>query len=236
MTKLINTAVLLAAIAAPGAAIAQAPAAAAPAAPAAATPAYPAIADFAAAVRLSNAYQAAVRQIQTQYKPQIDTYNTRSAPLQQELQRNAQEIRTLQQNNTPEATVNQRIQAFQTRQQAIQAELAPLAAPFERPLAYAEEQVSSKLDQATRNAMAAKRVNVLIRPEAIAFALPTANLTGDIVTQLNSLVPTVSTTVPANWQPGGQSAPGAAPAGAPTAPGTRPATTGRDRNGDPIRQ
>jgi Skp family chaperone for outer membrane proteins len=217
-----KTAALAAALALPQIVSAQA---AAPApAPVASAPAYPAIADFAAAVRQSNAFQAATRQVQAQFKPQIDAYNTRSQPLQAELQRLATEIRTLQQANTPEATVNQRIQAFQTRQQAIQTELAPLAAPFERPLAYAEEQITARLDQATRNAMNAKRVNILLRPEAVAFAMPTSNITADIAQQLNALVPSVSTAVPANWQPGGQAG-GTAPAG------TAPAATPRRNQG-----
>lgn len=225
MTSILKAAALVAALT-PGAAFAQAAApagqAAAPA-PVASAPAFPAIADFGAAVRSSNAFRAASQQVQTQYKAQIDAYNARSNPLQQELQRSADEIRTLQGNGTAEATVNQRIQAFQTRQQAIQTELAPLAAPFERPLAYAEEQITARLDQAVRAAMAAKRVNVLIRPEAVAFALPTSNITADITQQLNALVPTVSIAVPANWQPGGQGA--AAPTGTP------PATTPRRNQG-----
>lgn len=213
----------------PGVALAQAAAPAQQAAPAAvaAAPAFPAIADFGAAVRNSNAFRTASQQVQTQYKAQIDAYNARSNPLQQELQRSATEIRTLQQNNTAQATVDQRIQAFQARQQAIQTELAPLAAPFERPLAYAEEQITAKLDQAVRNAMNAKRVNLLLRPEAIAFALPTSNLTLDITQQLNALVPSVSIAVPANWQPGGQGT--AAPAT--TAPATTAPATPPRRNG-----
>jgi Skp family chaperone for outer membrane proteins len=217
MTKLLMSAAILAALA-PGAALAQTAPAPAPA-PVASAPAFPAIADLGAAVRSTNAFRTAAQQVQTQYKAQIDAYNARSTPLQQELQRTAQEIRTLQQNNTAQATVNQRIQAFQTRQQAIQTELAPLAAPFERPLAYAEEQITQRLDQAVRAAMNAKRVNLLLRPEAIAFALPTANITADVTQQLNALVPSVSIAVPANWQPGGQQA--AAPA-APAAPAATP--------------
>ncbi|WP_374942147.1 OmpH family outer membrane protein [Sphingomonas sp.] len=218
---ILKIAALIAALAAPTAVLAQA---AAPApAPVASAPAYPAIADFAAAVRGSNAFRTASQQVQTQYKAQIDAYNARSQPLQAELQRSATEIRTLQQNNSPEATVNPKIQAFQNRQQAIQTELAPLAAPFERPLAYAEEQITAKLDQATRNAMNAKRVNILLRPEAVAFAMPTSNITGDITQQLNALVPTVSTAVPANWQPGGQGAT------APTTPAAPAATPRRNQ-------
>ncbi len=219
MTSMFKAAAIVAALIAPGVASAQTAPAAQPA-PVASAPAFPAIADFAAAVRNSNAYRTAATQIQGQYKTQIDAYNARSTPLQQELQRLATEIRTLQQNNTAEATVNQRIQAFQTRQQAIQTELAPLAAPFERPLAYAEEQITRQLDTAVRNAMTAKRVNLLIRPEAIAFALPTSNITADITQQLNALVSSVSIAVPANWQPGQQQA---APAGTtPAAPAATP--------------
>lgn len=225
MTIILKAAAIAAAIASPTVLLAQAAAPAQPA-PVASAPAYPAIADFAAAVRSSNAFQAAQRQVQTQYKAQIDAFNTRSTPLTAELQRSAQEIRTLQQTpNTPEATINSRIQAFQTRQQAIQTELAPLSAPFERPLAYAEEQITARLDQATRNAMNAKRVNLLLRPEAVAFALPTSNITGDITQQLNALVPSVSTAVPANWQPGGQQ--GAPGTGAPANPA--PATPRRNQ-------
>ena len=223
MTNILKIAAIASAVAAPTALLAQA-AVPQPAAVASA-PAYPAIADFAAAVRSSNAYQAAARQVQTQYKTQIDAFNARSAPLQQELQTSAQQIRTLQQTpNTPEATINSRIQAFQARQQAIQNELAPLSAPFERPLAYAEEQITAKLDQATRAAMNAKRVNLLLRPEAVAFALPTSNITADITQQLNALVPTASTTPPASWQPGGQ---GAAPAPVTPAPATPRRNQGR---------
>lgn len=219
MTKMFKAALIAVPLLAPQALFAQA---AAPAPAVASAPAYPAIADFGAAVRGTKAFRTATQQVQTQYKPQIDAYNTASQPLQSELQRLAEEIRTLQQANTPEATLNQRIQAFQTRQQAIQTQLAPLSAPFDRPLAYAEEQITAKLDQATRNAMNAKRVNILVRPEAIAFAMPTSNITGDITQQLDALVPSVSIAVPANWQPGAQQGAGARPG-----PATRPAPSTR---------
>lgn len=223
MTKMFKAALLAAVVLAPQAAFAQT----APAAPAqvASAPAYPAVADFSAAIRGSNAFRTAAQQVQTQYKTQIDAYNTASAPLQAELQRLATEVQTLQNTpSTPQATLQARAQAFQTRRDAIGAQLAPLAAPFERPLAYVEEQISAKMDQAVRNAMTAKRVNMLINPQAVQFLLPTANITGDITTQLNALVPSVSIAVPANWQPGGQGA-GAPGATAPAA--TPPATTPR---------
>jgi len=186
--------------------------AAAPAAPVASAPGYAAVYDPATAVRESAAFKAADAQIRTQYKAQIDAYSARATPLGNELRGMETEIRNLQNTaNTPPATLQARVTAYQTRRQAIENELAPLGAPFQRPFAYVEEQIITRLDQAVRAAMTAKRVTILIRPDAVAGLLPQGNITGDVVTQLNSLVPTVSITPPAGWQPGGQ---GAAPAAA----------------------
>jgi Skp family chaperone for outer membrane proteins len=202
MTNFLKVALLAATALLPQAAFAQA---AAPAPAAASAPGYAALADLLGAVRQSTAFTNAARQIETTYKAQIDAYNARSKPLNEELQRLQQEIQTLQNTaGTAQATLQQKVTAYQAREKAIEAELTPLGAPFERPLAYAQEQVAAKLDQAVRNAMAAKRVTILIRPEALAFALPTANITSDVVAQLNALVPSVGITPPAGWQPGQQ--------------------------------
>jgi hypothetical protein len=49
-----------------------------------------------------------------------------------------------------------------------------------------------------------------------------------VTTELDRLIPTVSTAVPANWQPGQQqAAAGAAPAATPAATPARPARGGR---------
>ena len=50
-------------------------------------------------------------------------------------------------------------------------------------------------------AVRAKNVSLLLRPEAALFAQPTADITAAITTELDRLVPSVSTAVPANWQP-----------------------------------
>lgn len=197
--------------------------AAAPAAVASA-PANAAVADFTAAVTRTNAFTTARTQIQTQFKTQIDAYSAKRQPYEAELARMRQEIETLQRTpSTPPATLQAKATAFQARGQAIQTELAPLSAPFERPLAYVEEQVSAKLEQAVRAAMAQKRVTILVQPQALLYALPTADITQDIVTQLNTLVPTATTTVPANWQPGQQGAAPGAPGAAAPAAGAAPA-------------
>ena len=42
-------------------------------------------------------------------------------------------------------------------------------------------------------------------PASVVYAADAADVTDEIVAQLNTLVPTVSTTVPAGWQPQRQS-------------------------------
>lgn len=178
-----------------------------------------AVIDIQGAVAESAAFKTATGQIQTTYKPQIDAYNTRAQALQKELEPAQKELQTLQANPaTPKATLDAKVNAFRTRTQAAQTELARLAMPFARPTAYAREQIEEKLEQAIKAAMVAKKVNLVINPEAIVAINPGANLTPDVVTQLNALVKTVSITPPAGWEPGQQrQAAPAAPAG--TAPG-----------------
>jgi Skp family chaperone for outer membrane proteins len=162
-----------------------------------------AVADLEGAVAQSAAFQAAEGQIKTMYKAQIDAFNARQQALATQLKPLQTEIETLQRNPaTPQATLQAKANAFRTQQQNAQVELQRLATPFGRPTAYAQAQVSEKLSDAVKAAMTGKSVKVIVQPDStIAFA-PDANLTPDIVTQLNTLVKTVSITPPANWQPG----------------------------------
>lgn len=172
-----------------------------------------AVVDLEGAVAQSAAMKTAQQQIQTQYKAQIDAFNARQTALNAELQPLQREIQTLQANSaTPQATLQAKVNAFQTRQQTARQELGQLAQPFGRPSAYAQEQVTEKLEQALRAAMTAKRVTLVVRPEAAVLALPAGDLTADTVTQLNAILKTVSITPPAGWQPGQRAAQGAAPA------------------------
>lgn len=192
---------------------------AAPLAIAAPASAQVAVADLNGAVEQSAAMQAAATQIRATYKVQMDAFNARQQALQAQLAPLAQELQGLQANAaTPQATLQTKAQAFQQRRDAAQKELAGLSTPFQRPFAYAQEQVADKLDAAVKAAMAAKNVSILIKPDAVMAASPAGDLTPDIIAQLNNTVKTVSTTPPAGWQPGQQQA---APAARPTPTGTQ---------------
>ena len=172
-----------------------------------------AIMDLEAAVTNSAAFQAGMAQIETTYKVQIAAVKVRQAALNTELTGLKTEFENLQKNPaTPRPTLEAKAAALQAKGQAAQEELQRLATPIQRPQAYVKEQVEAKLEQAAKNAMATKRVTIALRPEAAWLNNPVADITADVVTQLNALVPSASTTPPANWQPGQQGQQGA-PAG-----------------------
>lgn len=210
MKSLLKTAALAAGIAlVPAAANAQAAAA-----PAAAINTGVAVANLEAAIANSAAYKAAITQIQTTYKAQITAFQTRQTALQNEMTPLRTEIENLQKNPaTPRATLEAKITAFQTKGQNAQAELQRLTLPFARPEAYVKEQIGAKVEQALKAAMSAKKIGIVLAPEAVVAVQGASDITLDVVTQLNALVPSASITPPANWQPGQADQPAAAPAG-----------------------
>lgn len=181
------------------------------AAPAAAQTANVAIANPEAAIAGTRAWSTAKGQIETQYKTQIDQANARRQAAQTELQPLVTAYQTAARApNANEAALRPQLQAIQTREQAAQQEIGRLTQPAQRAQAYALEQISNQLRTAVNNAVAKKRVTVLLRPEAALFAQPANDITADITQELDRLVPTVSIAPPANWQPGQQAAAGTA--------------------------
>ncbi|MHA6723016.1 OmpH/Skp family outer membrane protein [Sphingomonas sp. RS2018] len=211
--KTIKMMLLAAAVAVPGTMALTAPASAQSVA----------VADPNAAVARSAAWTAAQTQIQATYKAQLDQAEARRTAIATELQPLYTAFETARAApNANEAALRTQANTIQTRETAGNAELQRITAPASRAQAFALEQIQRQLSAAVQAAVTRKGVQVLLRPDAALFAAPTADITADITTELNRLVPSVTTTPPANWQPG-QQGQGAAPAG--TAPTTRPATT-----------
>ena len=164
-----------------------------------------AVANVEEAVQRSGAFTAAVAQIKVTYKAQIDAFDARQKVIQAELKPLVAAFQTAQAApNANRTALETQANAIQTRQQTAQRELQNLAQPFGRAQAYAEEQIGSKLEAALKAAMVKRKVSLVVSPQATISYQPAADITGDIVTELNTLVPAVSIAVPANWQPGGQ--------------------------------
>lgn len=179
------------------------------------------VADLDDAVAKSNAAVLAANQIKITHKATIDAVEARTTVLNNEYRTMVQAYQTAQRAPTPnEAALKQQAAAIQKKQQDAQAELQTMARPYTLAEAYAMEQIRAKLEQAVRSAMTKKRVSVLLQPNALILPAPSADITNDIVTELNALVPNVSITPPAGWPnnlPGGP-----APAGAPAKPAAQP--------------
>lgn len=182
-----------------------------------------AVANLEGAIEQTNAYRTAMTQMQTTYKPQIDQARTRSTALDAELKPLVDAFNAAQRQPNPNRQALQtQYNTLQQRRQTADQEIQRITAPVTLARAYVLEQFTNggRLDAAVKAAMAAKRVNLVVQPQAVLLAQPAADLTADITAELNKTVTSVQITPPAGWQPGQQqAAAGAAPAAAP-APAT----------------
>jgi Skp family chaperone for outer membrane proteins len=188
-----------------------------------------AVADLQRAVGTSAAYTVARTQMQTTYKPQIDAFNARKATIDADLKAKSDALQKAltAAGNKPTPAIETQYQAFQQSQQSAQAELQRLGQPIAVANAYVEEQITAKLSDALKAAMAKAKVDLVLAPDATVSYQPTVDITAAVVTEINALVPSVSITPPAGWQPGrqgqapGQSAAQPAPANPAQAPKSR---------------
>ena len=173
------------------------------AAPAAAQARSVAVADVRAAAAQSNAFQTASQQIQTTYKAQIDQQEARGQTLQAELNvlvaKYNEEAKKTPQNQT---ALQAAAKAVQDKRQSASEELNRIGAPVELALAYVEDQISLRMNEAIKAAMTAQKVDLLLQPDAVLARENNADITAAVVTELNRILPSVSTAVPAGYKPG----------------------------------
>lgn len=173
------------------------------AAPAAAQAKAVAVADVRVAAARSNAFTVATQQIETTYKAVIDQQNTRGQTLQAELNvliaKYNEEAKKTPRN---EAAIGAAGKAVQDKQRAAETELAQISAPMDLAVAYVEDQISVRMMDAVKAAMTARKVDLLVQPNAVIRREETADITSAIVTELNRILPNVSIAVPAGYRPG----------------------------------
>jgi len=161
----------------------------------------------------SQAARTADQQMRVTYKSTYDQIESRSRVLQAELNAMVVKFQADQKTNPNNPALQTQARAIQEKQRAAQEELAKLSDPIERVNAYVLEQIEPKLDAAVSAAMAKKKVALLVQRNVVIKNTPGTDLTPDILAELNVLVPSVSITPPADWQPGQQQGPrSAAPA------------------------
>jgi Skp family chaperone for outer membrane proteins len=193
-----------------------------------------AVADLDGVVANSNAFRTAQQQRQVTYKPQLDQAEARSRQLNAQLQPLADKFNRDRAAASPnQSALQQQAAQIQQIQQAGQQELRTILQPAALSEAYVQEQISDKLDQAVKNAMAKQKISLLLSPQSVlALNNQGYNLNQAILAELNTLIPSATLVPPAGWEPRevreqraqAQQASPARPAGqaAPAAPAARP--------------
>ena len=165
-----------------------------------------AIADLDGVMASADANRSAQQQRPVTYKAQIDSYQSRGQQIQAQLKPMIDKFNRDQQApsaKTPagQASLQQQATAIQQIQENAQRELNEIIKPVAYSEAYVNEQIEDKLDQAVKNAMAANRVTILIKPDGILASENSYNLSGAILAELNKLIPNAQLVPPQGWEP-----------------------------------
>lgn len=155
------------------------------------------------AVRVnSNAFKTAQEQRQTTYKAQFDQAQARATQLQAQLKPLAEKFDADRRAANPnQASLQQQYTQLQQLQQNGQDEINRIMAPVELSQAYVVEQINDKLGQAISQAVAKRRISLLITPESVINADSGYNMNQPILDELNTLLPSAQLVPPAGWQP-----------------------------------
>ncbi|HMT48138.1 MAG: hypothetical protein RL702_1032 [Pseudomonadota bacterium] len=222
---------------------AEAAAAAAAAAPAATSGnivAGLAVANLEAAVANTDAYRLAAQQRPVTYKANFDNAKTRGAALDAQLKPLIDKFnadRAAAKPNVP--ALQQQAQTIQQLQERGKEEIQQILMPPALSEAYVREQIEDKLDAAVQKAMEKHRISLLLQPGTVIARANAYELTDEIVTELNVLIPNAQIVPPQGWMPRevreareqqaaaqkaatAPAAPAAAPAAAPRPAGPQP--------------
>jgi Skp family chaperone for outer membrane proteins len=162
-----------------------------------------AVASFDAVIANSNAYKSAEQQRQTTYKAQYDQAKSRSEALNAQLKPLVDKFNADRRAAKPnQASLQQQAQQIQQIQENGQREIQQILAPVAMSQAYVNEQIEDKLDAAVKAAMNKKKVSLLLSPEAVLAVNGSAyNLNQEILSELNTALPSAQIVPPSGWEP-----------------------------------
>lgn len=152
----------------------------------------------------------ACRAAQTQIQTMVTSAQQRAQTLGQPLQVEAQSIQQAAQaarnqtgaaRTTAEAALQQRAQAFQARQNTANQELGRLEQNIQSTRANVVRQINDRLNPIISQVMTARGANVALDVAATLARSQAIDVTNDVLTQLNTALPSVSVTpLPAGQQ------------------------------------
>jgi Skp family chaperone for outer membrane proteins len=104
----------------------------------------------------------------------------------------------------PDAALQARAKAYQTKVQQAQQEIASREDQIRRNTAYIQKQILDKLGPIYQQVMTRRGANVLLEAGATLATSNSVDVTNDVVAALNTALPTISTTAPAQQAPKGR--------------------------------
>ena len=123
------------------------------------------------------------------------------APLQTEQKSIQAAIDALPQGKEPDAALKTRANAFQTKYQQAQEEVARSEQQIQRNQAYINQQVRDKLGPIYQQVMQRRGANIMVETGTTLATSTTVDVTNDVLTALNSAMPSIQTTAPAQAAP-----------------------------------
>ena len=145
------------------------------------------------------ACRAATAQL-TQQRTQLQTLaQSLSTPLQTEAQSLQTAVTAAK--GSPDAALQTRIRAFETRQQQAQQQIGAQEQTFQRNVAYVRQQIGARLGPIVQTVAAQRGATIALDKGGTLYAASTIEITDAVMTQLNSQLPSVSVTAPAQAAP-----------------------------------
>lgn len=170
-----------------------------------------AVVDVDRVMRECTACVAANTQLQSQRTALQQFATQQSQPLQGEQTALEAAIKTAA--GKPDAALQQRVQAFQTRAQGAQRAVSEREQTFQRNVQFVQQQIAQRMVPVVEQISGQRGASIAVAKESVLFSARTVDITDAVLTTLNQQLPSVSVTAPP---------PAAAPAAAPAAPATPP--------------
>ncbi|MCH4892629.1 MULTISPECIES: OmpH family outer membrane protein [unclassified Sphingomonas] len=163
----------------------------------------------------------ACRAANTQLQGQVTSLQQLAQQLSTPLQTEQQQLQTAidAAKGNPDAALQQRVQAFQTRQQSAQRQVAEQENTVQRNAAYVRQQIVEKMLPIVQQVAQQRGAQIAVDRGSVLFSAPTVDITDGVLTTLNQQLASVSVTAP---PPPQRPAAGTAPAGTPAPATPRP--------------
>ena len=142
----------------------------------------------------------ACKAAKTALEGQVNALKSREATLAAPLKTEGQALQTAVEalkGKEPDAALQARVKAFQTKQQQGAQEIARQTNQIQRNQAYVSQQISAKLGPIYQSVMQRRGANVMVEAGATLASGSALDVTNDVLAALNQQLPSVTTTAPA---------------------------------------